>query len=566
MASFDRFPEEKDLYTRAIKMLLVDDDLDFLDVLEKWLKRENCFIQKVTSGFEVLEKLTRENFDIIITDYRMPDMNGIEVLKAIRKQSLKIPVIILTGQSEEMIAIEALNQGADFYIQKLDNWQLMTSELTNIVGSIIQKTYLEESLLRIRWLLERATPQKKENYEPPYGNVTELNTNGPLKTLVGEDVLGEIVSDFLDIVETSSACYEKNGDYAIGIFSSGWCRLLDLSSRNLCKGMTNEQALSSGKWLCHDSCWRDASKVAIERGEITDVPCVGGLRLYTQPIYASGVVVGSINFAYGDPPTSLDELEDISSKFKVSVDKLLQEALKYNKRPPYMIEMAKRRLETSAKLIGSLVESKLTQRLLMQQKQELSEFAHKIAHDIRNDLSTIEGYIQLAEEDQEKQYGTKVFRILENISQFLGRSLELAEAGLVIEKKENADLNKLVNNAFASLNTHEVILTVNHLPKVLCDSIQITHVFQNLFRNAISHGNATEIIVTAYDNKVYVKNNGRPIPARIKEHLLQRNISSKPKYGGFGLLICRKIIESHGWKINLEDGDEVSLSIQLSYD
>ncbi len=63
---------------------------------------------------------------------------------------------------------------------------------------------------------------KERTHEQPYGNLVNLNTCRTLVGGIGEDVLGDIVSDFLDLLDTSSAVYEKNGDYAIGIFTSSW--------------------------------------------------------------------------------------------------------------------------------------------------------------------------------------------------------------------------------------------------------------------------------------------------------------------------------------------------------
>ncbi|MFO7882032.1 MAG: MEDS domain-containing protein [Kosmotogaceae bacterium] len=222
-------------------------------------------------------------------------------------------------------------------------------------SDITKRKKVEEQLNKIKWMLK--TKQcKKEYIDPHYGNLTELNKSGLILKSIGEEILKEIATDYLSLLETSTAIYEKNGSYALGIFSSGWCRFLDSSSRALCKTKDNRKALKSGKWLCHECCWEEAAKPAIEKGKHTDIACEGGIRLYTVPIWANGEVIGAMNFGYGNPPTDEDELRKIAEKYSVDKNELKKKAEEYRKRPPFIIELAKERLQSSARQIGAMVE------------------------------------------------------------------------------------------------------------------------------------------------------------------------------------------------------------------
>ncbi|MFW6140769.1 MAG: PAS domain S-box protein [Acidobacteriota bacterium] len=230
---------------------------------------------------------------------------------------------------------------------------------------------------QIEWML-KSKKLGKENYVPEYGDLSELNKDGLILSLVGKEQLKNIASDYLDLLETSAAVYERNGDYALGLFSSGWCRLMDAASRKLCRTSNNREALKSGQWLCHESCWKGASLESIKKGKPVDVPCSGGINLYAVPVRAGGEIVGSINVGYGDPPKDEAELEKLSRKYQIPVKELKKQSEKYQARPQFIIDLAKRNLKRSAAYLGSLIESKMMEKELRQSEENLRTTLHSI--------------------------------------------------------------------------------------------------------------------------------------------------------------------------------------------
>lgn len=287
-----------------------------------------------------------------------------------------------------------------------------------------------EKLERIEWLLGRAVePDMKvmrEFFAPTYGDLTEPNTSRLILDSVGKELLTEITTDFLTLLDTSSAIYEKNGDYALGIFSSGWCRFLDQSSRKLCRTRDNSKALKSGKWLCHESCWTDCSKRSIETGQSVDIECNGGIHLYSVPVRAGGGIVGAMNIGYGAPPQDPEKLKEIAEKYAVNVNKLHQLAQQYESRPKFIIETAKKRLQTAAMLLGEIITRKQIEEDALLSEHELQ---------IRNRLSEI--FLTISDENM---YSEVLKVVLEVMKSKFGTFGYLEEDGSIVYPSMTKDI------------------------------------------------------------------------------------------------------------------------------
>ena len=102
----------------SFRALLVDDEEEFLKTLVKRLNKRNIKAEGVGNGEEALMILDRNPMDVVVLDVRMPGMDGIEVLRKIKKSYPLIEVVMLTGHASMEVAIEGMEIGAFDYLMK----------------------------------------------------------------------------------------------------------------------------------------------------------------------------------------------------------------------------------------------------------------------------------------------------------------------------------------------------------------------------------------------------------------------------------------------------------------
>jgi PAS domain S-box-containing protein len=123
----------------TISVLYVDDEEALLDLGKQYLERTKEFTVTTTqSASDALNLLKSNGIQAIVSDYQMPEMDGIEFLKKVRATDKNIPFIIFTGKGREEIAIEAFENGADFYIQKGGESKAQFAELSHKIKKAVE--------------------------------------------------------------------------------------------------------------------------------------------------------------------------------------------------------------------------------------------------------------------------------------------------------------------------------------------------------------------------------------------------------------------------------------------
>jgi len=137
-----------------IQVLHVDDEAVMLDLTWEFLKREGqeeFEITSVLSAEEALAKLATERFDVIISDFRMPMMDGLEFLEEVRNKGEYVPFVLFSGMAGPEVVTEALERDADRYISKAGNPAITFTELAQAIRELAKEEEKEKAGMEMRW-------------------------------------------------------------------------------------------------------------------------------------------------------------------------------------------------------------------------------------------------------------------------------------------------------------------------------------------------------------------------------------------------------------------------------
>jgi PAS domain S-box-containing protein len=128
-------------------LLYVDDEPGLLEIGQIFLENTGDFhVVTALSAQDALMTLQKQRFDAIVSDFQMPEMNGIDLLKQVRSTYGEIPFILFTGRGREEIVIEAINNGVDFYLQKGGDPRAQFAELAHKIRQAVGRRHTETAL------------------------------------------------------------------------------------------------------------------------------------------------------------------------------------------------------------------------------------------------------------------------------------------------------------------------------------------------------------------------------------------------------------------------------------
>jgi PAS domain S-box-containing protein len=203
------------------------------------------------------------------------------------------------------------------------------------------------------------------------------------------------------------------------------------------------------------------------------------------------------------------------------------------------------------------------ERELQRRNHILESFANTVSHDLRNPLNVAQGRLQLAQK-------TGDFEHLEEVVQAHNRMRNLIDELLQVARGDESavtdvSLEEAAEQAWETVTSKETDLVTEDNAEFEAYESQLRRLLENLFWNALDHGEASTIRVGVTDgDEIYIEDDGVGVPPSERETIFESGYSTEDGNPGYGLAIVDRICESHGWDIHVTDGTDSGARFVIS--
>jgi signal transduction histidine kinase/DNA-binding response OmpR family regulator len=546
---------------RGLDILVVDDSQVQILLAKELLAapRYGHRVHAAASGEEALDRLQDTRYDLVLLDYNLPGMNGLEALRAIVARRQELPVILVTGSGSERIAVEAMKAGATDYVMKGENHHAL---LPTVVEQAWQQTQL---LRRNKKLLEELQASHRDILQ----RNLELSALYAIGTAVGSSLdLAEILSDAL---RTVLEILQMEAGW-IGLPTEESSRLRLASHRGLSLPGAEElaaddglaQRAMSGQPLIIDD-------LATFPGEIPVAARREGFRsLIVVPLRRKAQTLGIMGAASGTPrklaPSEGQLLTSIGHQIGVAIEN----ASLYQQVRGHSQLLEQRVAERTRELVQRNREIEAASR-------HKSEFLAKMSHELRTPLNSVIGFSELLAErlygplnERQAKYIGNIRSSGRHLLQLINDILDLAkvEAGkmeLCLDEFPVAQaLAEVLSTLKNQADRDEISLASQVEPRAstfVADPRKFKQILYNLATNAIKfnrqQGKVFVNVRVAEGGglEVSVADTGIGIPPeegdRIFKPFEQVDSSLARRYegSGLGLALTKELVELHGGTI-----------------
>ncbi len=580
-------------------VLHVDDDSRILKFSKIFLEMEGNFeVDTASSVDEAFGKLAVQSYDAIISDYQMPQKNGLQFLQELRKKNDIIPFFIFTGKSREDVAIKALNLGADQYFNKTDDAEALYCNLAHAIQQAVDRTSMHIKLLEREAKLKAILESSPEaitiiGFD---GNIVECNqaTADLYSCPSKEDLIGKNAFELIakkdhekaiqNLKKTIKKGFLKNVEYTfctidgrefLGELSAGLVRgasgkpeYLVTITRDITERKKTEADLRRLATIVTDS--NDAVTVMDLNGRIITWN-KGAEDTYG---YSKAEALGMDSLKIVPEDKKLEILDAIR---KIKMNKTVGSfETKRLAKDGHVLDV----WLTATKLVndeGNVVAIATTERDITEKKHMderlliserfnvLGKLASSVAHEIRNPLSVIKNavyFLNIRLKEITDPKVVKHLKIMENninsANQIISDLLDLSRN--TICNLQLVDLNLLLKSIVDNMSVPEdinVIYKFDKMPKIMLDPDTIRRVFLNLINNAFAampQGGKLVIATSISGDSIEIsfKDSGVGISEENMKKLFTPLFTTKAKGLGLGLTLSKQIVEKHNGDITVK--------------
>jgi PAS domain S-box-containing protein len=517
-----------------LNILLVEDDEDDSVLLTSLLREipGTRYTLRWEKDFNAaLARLAEEKFDAVLVDFRLGERNGLEFIQEGLRRQITAAMILLTGQSEQTLDIDALGAGASDFLRKS---HLNPDLLERSIRYSVYRKRSEQD--RVRLMQEQAARERAEAATEAVREYALLLEAEIAERRRIEEALRESEESFRQLADAMpQIVWSTRPEGGAGYLNSRWYEYTGLSRDDTFTQDVWQRVIHPEDLQNTQAAWRES----METGRPLQLEF--RLRQYNARYrwhLARAVAIrdeqGRITRWYGTA-TDIDD---------------------HKRAEQAVAEHAKRLAASNA---------------------ELESFAYVASHDLKEPLRGISAYAEMLLEDlgpvagaEERDKLETLVRLCKRMYDLLDSLLELSRVGRAEVAMSEVDAGKVVGDVLEQLRTRleqeHAQVRVGELPTVHCDRVRLNQIFSNLVVNAIKYNTSDvkRIEIGAEPQAdpdappvFFVKDNGIGIAERHRDAVFRvfRRLHPRDAYGGgtgIGLAIVKKIIQQHGGRIWLE--------------
>jgi len=597
-------PATKDI--QQIRILQVEDDAVDCEIVERVLTKSqqpvDFSIESVESFEAAVERLSKNEYDLILLDLGLPDSKGTEIIQEVRRINATVPLVVLTGLDDEQTGLSAIQKGADDYLVKGSalNDSLVRAVLYAIERNKAERA-LQESELKFRTIFENAGGAIFIA-DIETGIILDCNSIAEKITGLHRDKIIGLHQSELHPAEDKDKYTKTFHDHAAGRFLSTEVELRHADGKNVPVWFSAQKVRIDGKELLIglfiDITERRKAQLQLQAAEeryrtIFENSAVAIMmadqneRLVSWNKFTEGLLEMEPDDLF---LRSVKSLYPASEWDKIRTHNIRQKGMQYHletkmfKKNGDVIDVdlslsvaknASGETTGSIGVVRDITTRKKADRKMQEAMEMKSEFISTVSHELRTPLVSMKEGISSVLNKEAGSLNADQTNLLSIAERNVDRLTRLINDVLDFQKFESGkmgfnmepnDINEVANEAYdmmsASINNRKLMLILDleeNLPKIKFDRDRIIQVLINLVNNAIKFTEKGKITVTTRRKEniilVSVTDTGHGITAEDLPRLfqkfeqLEKGGDRKTGGTGLGLAISKEIIEQHNAKI-----------------